>query len=188
VFKKVAFKYPSRDHYVFTDLDLSVNASNKVALVGPSGCGKSTVISLLMRFYDIDAGQILIDGVDIKKFDVNHLRRSIGLVAQEPVLFNESIEYNIKYTKEEATNAEVRKAAEDANALKFIENDEFEKLEAAKEEKEKKEKEEELTGFQRVVGSTKISGGQKQRIAIARAIIKEPHLLLLDEATSALDS
>lgn len=184
-FKNVSFKYPSRERKVFEKLSFKINANNKVALVGSSGCGKSTVISLLLRFYDPQEGEILIDGIDIKKYNLNHLRRSFGVVSQEPTLFNGSIEYNIKYTKPEASETEMTQAANEANCLKFIETNEFEALDA-----DKAKENEYGTGFQRKVGpkGNQISGGQKQRIAIARAILPKPSVLLLDEATSALDA
>ena len=97
VFENVSFKYPTRDQYVFKNLNLTVNAFDKVALVGSSGCGKSTVIQLILRFYDVVDGRILLDGEDIRKYDLKHLRQSIGIVSQEPVLFNGTIEQNIKY-------------------------------------------------------------------------------------------
>jgi len=184
-FRNVTFKYPTRDNDVFKGLSFQVPAGNKVALVGSSGCGKSTIVQLLLRFYDVKQGQILIDGKDIKEFNLRHLRQSFGFVSQEPVLFNGSIEYNIKYSKPNATQEEVKEAANQANALHFIQNNEFDVMNQAN------IKDEVIgSGFQRLVGpkGTQLSGGQKQRIAIARAILNKPRMLLLDEATSALDS
>ena len=183
-FKDVSFKYPTRDHQIFQHFNLSINAGSKVALVGSSGCGKSTIIALLMRFYDIQEGAIYLDGLDIRDYDLNFLRRCFGLVSQEPVLFNGTIEYNIKYVREDADAEEMRNAAKAANALEFIEKNQFEV--GINEEKN----ENYGSGFQRLVGpkGSQISGGQKQRIAIARAVINNPKILLLDEATSALDS
>ena len=140
-------------------------------MVGESGSGKSTVISLLERFYNPDSGHILLDGVDIKKFRISWLRQQMGLVGQEPILFNESIRDNIAYGKEGgATEEEIIAAAQSANAHKFISSL--------------------PNGYDTSVGErgTQLSGGQKQRIAIARAILKDPRILLLDEATSALDA
>ena len=140
-------------------------------MVGESGSGKSTVISLLERFYNPDSGHILLDGVDIKEFRLSWLRQQMGLVGQEPILFNESIRANIAYGKEGgATEAEIIAAAEAANAQEFISSL--------------------PNGYDTNVGErgTQLSGGQKQRIAIARAILKDPRILLLDEATSALDA
>jgi len=142
-----------------------------VGLVGESGSGKSTVISLLERFYNPDTGRILLDGVDIKEFRLSWLRQQMGLVGQEPILFNESIRANIAYGKEGgATEEEIVAAAEAANAHQFI---------CGLPE-----------GYDTSVGErgTQLSGGQKQRIAIARAMLKDPKILLLDEATSALDA
>jgi ATP-binding cassette subfamily B (MDR/TAP) protein 1 len=142
-----------------------------VALVGESGSGKSTVISLLERYYDPDSGRVLLDGVDIKTFRLSWLRQQMGLVGQEPILFNESIRANIAYGKEEdATEDEIIAAANAANAHSFISSL--------------------PNGYDTSVGErgTQLSGGQKQRIAIARAMLKNPKILLLDEATSALDA
>ncbi|KAH6826593.1 P-glycoprotein 11 [Perilla frutescens var. hirtella] len=171
--KHVSFKYPTRpDVQIFKDLSLTIRAGQTVALVGESGSGKSTVISLLQRFYDPDSGQITVDGVDIKNFQLKWLRQQMGLVSQEPVLFNDTIRANIAYGKQEgnATEAEIKAAAEQANADKFISGLQ--------------------QGYDTVVGErgVQLSGGQKQRVAIARAIIKSPKILLLDEATSALDA
>jgi ATP-binding cassette subfamily B (MDR/TAP) protein 1 len=142
-----------------------------VALVGESGSGKSTVISLLERFYDPDSGRVLLDGVDIKTFRLSWLRQQMGLVGQEPILFNESIRANIAYGKEGgATEDEIIAASNAANAHNFISSL--------------------PNGYDTSVGErgTQLSGGQKQRIAIARAMLKNPKILLLDEATSALDA
>ena len=184
-FRNVWFKYPTRPKQILKGISFKINTSEKVALVGPSGCGKSTILSLLLRFYDIDKGEILIDGIPIKQYDLQHLRKSFGVVSQEPTLFNGTIEYNIKYTDPNASDEAMRKAAEQANALKFIESNEFDDIVAGKDGAANHG-----TGFQRLVGpkGSQISGGQKQRIAIARAILNKPNALLLDEATSALDS
>jgi len=185
-FKNVWFKYPTRPKTILKGLNLKIHASNKVAFVGPSGCGKSTVLSLLLRYYDVNKGEILIDGIPIQKYDLRHLRKSIGVVSQEPILFNGTIEYNIKYTNPDASEAEMRQAAEQANAFSFIENNQFDDVAAGRDQDTTKFGK----GFQRMVGpkGSQISGGQKQRIAIARAILRKPKILLLDEATSALDS
>ncbi|KAL2341081.1 hypothetical protein Fmac_009021 [Flemingia macrophylla] len=168
----VSFKYPARPHVpIFKDLCLSIPAGKTVALVGESGSGKSTVISLLERFYNPDSGHILLDGVDIKDLRLSWLRQQMGLVGQEPILFNESIRSNIAYGKEGgATEEEIVAAAQASNAHNFISSLPH--------------------GYDTSVGErgTQLSGGQKQRIAIARAMLKEPKILLLDEATSALDA
>ncbi|KAE8657653.1 ABC transporter B family member 12 [Hibiscus syriacus] len=168
----VSFKYPLRpDIQIFRDLSLSIHAGKTVALVGESGSGKSTVISLLQRFYDPDSGRITLDGVEIKTLQLKWLRQQMGLVSQEPVLFNDTIRANIAYGKGgNATEAEILAASELANAHKFISSLQ--------------------QGYDTVVGErgVQLSGGQKQRVAIARAIVKSPKILLLDEATSALDA
>ncbi|CAE6071266.1 unnamed protein product [Arabidopsis arenosa] len=170
-FNHVKFNYPSRPETpIFDDLCLKIPCGKTVALVGRSGSGKSTVISLLQRFYDPIAGDILIDGVSINKLQVKWLRSQMGLVSQEPVLFATSIEENILFGKEDASIDDVMEAAKASNAHNFISQFPH--------------------GYKTQVGERgmQMSGGQKQRIAIARAIIKSPTLLLLDEATSALDS
>ena len=150
--------------------NLKVEAGKTYALVGPSGCGKSTVIQLLQRFYDPDGGEVLVGGKDVRSLNVKWLRQHIGVVSQEPVLFDTTIAENILYGKEGATTEEVKDAAKNANAHDFIS-----KL---------------PDGYNTFVGEggTQLSGGQKQRIAIARALIRDPKILLLDEATSALDT
>lgn len=171
-FIHVNFKYPSRpDIQIFKDLCLTIHSGQTVALVGESGSGKSTVVSLLQRFYDVDSGEITLDGVEIRKLKVRWLRQQMGLVSQEPVLFNDTIRANIAYGKEgNATEAEIMAATELANAHKFISSLH--------------------QGYDTNVGERgiQLSGGQKQRVAIARAIVKAPKILLLDEATSALDA
>ncbi|XP_019085757.1 PREDICTED: ABC transporter B family member 18-like isoform X2 [Camelina sativa] len=170
-FNHVKFTYPSRPLTpIFEDFCLRIPSGKTVALVGGSGSGKSTMISLLQRFYDPVAGEILLDGVPIHKLQVNWLRSQMGLVSQEPVLFATSITENILFSKEDASINEVVEAAKASNAHSFI--SQF------------------TDGYKTQVGErgVQLSGGQKQRIAIARAIIKSPKILLLDEATSALDS
>ncbi|KAJ6796241.1 putative ABC transporter B family member 21 [Iris pallida] len=170
-FRDVYFSYPARpDEQIFRGFSLSIQSGRTVALVGESGSGKSTVISLIERFYDPHAGEVLVDGINLKEFQLRWIRGKIGLVSQEPVLFASSIRDNIAYGKDGATADEIRVAAELANASRFID-----KM---------------PQGFDTMVGEhgTKLSGGQKQRVAIARAILKDPRILLLDEATSALDA
>lgn len=170
--RHVNFKYPSRpDVQIFRDLSLAIHSGKTVALVGESGSGKSTVVALLQRFYDPDSGHITLDGVDIKALQLKWLRQQMGLVGQEPVLFNETIRANIAYGKDgDATEQEILAASELANAHKFISGLQ--------------------QGYDTMVGErgVQLSGGQKQRVAIARAIVKSPKILLLDEATSALDA
>lgn len=155
---------------LFTDFSLHIPAHQKVGLVGVSGSGKSTLLRLLMRFYDVDKGKITIDNHDISRVTQESLHNHLAYVPQEPALFHRSLRDNIAYARPDATLAEVRKAAKQANALEFIE-----KL---------------PDGFDTLVGErgVKLSGGQRQRIAIARAILKDAPILILDEATSALDS
>ncbi|CAO1945643.1 unnamed protein product [Urochloa humidicola] len=168
--KNVFFRYPARPEQLILDgLCLQVPSGTTMAIVGESGSGKSTIISLVERFYDPQAGEVLIDGVNIMSLQLHWLRGKISLVSQEPLLFMTSIKDNITYGKEDATLEEIKRAAELANAANFIE-----KLPNA---------------YETMVGQrgAQLSGGQKQRIAIARAILKNPKILLLDEATSALD-
>ncbi|CAO1947845.1 unnamed protein product [Urochloa humidicola] len=168
--KEVYFSYPARpEQLIFAGFSLHVPNGTTMAIVGESGSGKSTVISLVERFYDPQAGEVLIDGINIKSLRLGWIRRKIGLVSQEPLLFMTSIKDNIRYGKEDATIEEIKRAVELANAANFID-----KL---------------PNGYDTLVGQrgAQLSGGQKQRIAIARAIIKNPQILLLDEATSALD-
>ncbi|KAK8588140.1 hypothetical protein V6N13_087088 [Hibiscus sabdariffa] len=169
--RDIYFSYPARpEEQIFSGFSLSIPSGITVALVGQSGSGKSTVISLIERFYDPQAGEVLIDGINLKEFQLRWIRGKIGLVSQEPVLFTSSIRDNIAYGKEDATTEDIRAAAELANAANFID-----KL---------------PQGLDTMVGEhgTQLSGGQKQRVAIARAILKNPRILLLDEATSALDA
>ncbi|KAL0398391.1 UNVERIFIED_CONTAM: ABC transporter B family member 9 [Sesamum radiatum] len=167
----VYFRYPSRPNVqIFSGLSLHVQKGKTLALVGHSGSGKSTVISLLERFYDPDAGRVMIDGIDLNKYQLRWIREKMGLVSQEPVLFSTTVKENILYGKPDATDEEIRSAVELANCAEFID-----KL---------------CNGLDTMVGENgaQLSGGQKQRIAIARAILKNPRILLLDEATSALDA
>jgi ATP-binding cassette, subfamily B (MDR/TAP), member 1 len=169
--KHVDFAYPARpDIPIFKDFNLRIHAGRSQALVGASGSGKSTVISLIERFYDPCAGKVMIDGKDIRRYNLKSLRRKIGLVQQEPALFASSILDNIAYGEEGATEEEVIEAAKAANVHGFVSQL--------------------PEGYKTMVGERgmQLSGGQKQRIAIARAVLKNPVILLLDEATSALDA
>ena len=188
-FKNVSFRYPGRTNYVFKDMSFVIEAGKKVAFVGQSGRGKSTVIALVLRFYDIQVGEILLDGVSIKDIDIHLLRSLFGLVGQEPFLFNNTIKYNITYNTYNLPDQKLKEAAVISNAIHFIERDEsFEGQNGLDENVT--EKVEDETGFLRNVGvkGSKLSGGQKQRLAIARAVLREPRVYLYDEATSALDS
>jgi ATP-binding cassette, subfamily B, heavy metal transporter len=168
-FENVSFAYDAA-RPILKDLSFDVAAGHRVAIVGPSGAGKSTISRLLFRFYDVTAGRILIDGQDIRDVTQTSLRAAIGMVPQDTVLFNDTIRYNIRYGRWDASDAEVEEAARQAQIDDFI------RL-APK-------------GYETEVGERglKLSGGEKQRVAIARTILKGPPILLLDEATSALDS
>ncbi len=169
--RHLTFSYPARrDIEVLKSLSLRIQAGETVALVGPSGAGKSTLFDLLLRFYDPDTGQILIDGVDSRKLALTDLRRCFALVPQNPALFHGTIADNIRYARPEASDTAMVKAARIAHADEFIR-----KL---------------PKGYETPLGDTGLglSGGQKQRLAIARALLADAPILLLDEATSALDA
>ncbi len=167
--ENVSFSYNQSQEVLF-GLNLSVNKGQTIAFVGPSGAGKTTVTDLIARFYDVKQGGISLDGIDIREFRQEDLRRLIGIVSQESILFNDSIKNNISLGNQNATDAMIVDAAKAANAHEFI-------LEAE-------------NGYDTNIGErgSKLSGGQRQRISIARALLKNPEILILDEATSALDS
>lgn len=167
-FRDVRFAYEERE--VICGISFTVEKGQTVALVGPSGGGKSTISDLIPRFYDVTAGEIRIDGRDIRQYDLHSLRERMGIVAQDTVLFNDTIENNIRLGNSEATREEVMDAARIANAEQFIA--------------------ETPCGLETNIGDrgAKLSGGQRQRLSIARAVLKNPEILILDEATSALDT
>ncbi|MCG8574899.1 MAG: ATP-binding cassette domain-containing protein, partial [Flavobacteriales bacterium] len=170
-FQGVKFRYPTRPEVLALDgLDLDIRPGETVALVGPSGAGKSTVFQLLQRFYDAEAGRVLLDDVDISDVEPQTLRRRFGAVHQDPVMFGTTAMENIRYGRPDASDDEVRAAAAAAGAAEFLD-----RL---------------PDGYQTELGERgqRLSGGQRQRIAIARAILRDPQILLLDEATSALDA
>ncbi len=170
-FQDVVFRYPSRKELVvLNNLTLKASKGETIAIVGPSGSGKSTLVAMLLRFYDPEAGTILIDGKDAKTYSLTDLRNNMAIVPQDVLLFGGSIKENIAYGKPNATIEEIAEASRKANALDFIES--FPQK------------------FETVVGERgiQLSGGQRQRIAIARAVLKDPSILILDEATSSLDS
>ncbi len=168
-FSRVSFNY-NKDRKILHDISFKIPSGHKVAVVGPSGAGKSTLARLLFRFYDVDSGNIFIDGENIKNVSQQSLRENIGIVPQDTVLFNQTIEHNIRYARLDASEAEIQQAAKHANIHDFIMSL--------------------PDGYQTIVGERglKLSGGEKQRVAIARVILKNPKILIFDEATSSLDS
>jgi ATP-binding cassette subfamily B protein len=170
VLNNITFQHDGNDDPLFSDVYLHIKPKEKIGLIGPSGSGKTTITKLILRFMDLDSGEIIIDGYDISKIKQHDLRRAIAYVPQEPILFHRSLKENIQFGKPSATEQDIAKASEQAHAHNFID-----KL---------PNKYDTLVGERGV----KLSGGQRQRIAIARAMIKDAPILILDEATSALDS
>jgi subfamily B ATP-binding cassette protein MsbA len=167
-FKNIWFKY--QDDYVLKNFSLTIQKGKTIALVGQSGSGKSTIANLITRFYHVNKGEILIDGVNVNDITTSSLRQQLGLVTQEAILFNDSIKNNLKLGKNDATDEEIIEALKVANAWEFV--------------KDLPE------GIETNIGDAggKLSGGQKQRLSIARAVLKSPPIMVLDEATSALDT
>ena len=170
VFENVRFTYEQRDRPVLDGVTLQVNAGQTVAIVGPSGSGKTTLMALLMRFYDPKEGRVLLDGVDLRQLKQSSLRRNIGVVLQDPLLFNDTVRNNIAYGRPAATFAEIEAAARAANAHQFITHLPH--------------------GYDTMVGErgSLLSVGERQRVTIARALIKDPPVIILDEATASLDA
>ncbi len=168
VYDDVSFKY--QQDYVLKNINLEINKGETVAIVGQSGAGKTTLVNLLPRFYDVDSGNILIDGIPLQDLKISSFRNLIGLVSQESILFNDTVYKNIEFGRENVTEEEVVKASKVANAHDFIMELE--------------------NGYETNIGDqgNKLSGGQKQRVSIARAVLKNPPILILDEATSSLDT
>tara|TARA_B100000401_G_C52787352_1_gene711541 strand:+ start:155 stop:1795 length:1641 start_codon:yes stop_codon:yes gene_type:complete len=169
-FQNVSFTYESGNKPAINNINFTIDKGNYIALIGESGAGKSTTIDLLMRFYDPSKGDITIDGTNLKKLSKKSLRKHIGIVPQDIILFNDTVKNNISYGFENPEMKDIKEAAKAANAIDFIN--------------------ELPDGFDTIIGErgTKLSGGQKQRLSIARAIFKNPKILILDEATSSLDS
>ena len=169
-FDRVTFRYGAHVEPLFRDLSLTIKAGERVGLVGHSGSGKSTFVKLIQRLYDVSGGRVLIDGQDVSGVTQKSLRSAIALVPQEAVLFHRSLAENIAYARPGATQADIRRAAELANADRFIENL--------------------PRGYGTLVGErgVKLSGGERQRVALARAFLADAPILILDEATASLDS
>ncbi len=168
-YRHVTFAYDQKEP-ILKDISFTIPSGKMYAIVGPSGAGKSTVVNLLLRLYDVNAGAVMIEGVDVRDFDLAYLRRNIGVVTQDAYLFNGTIRENLLYAKENATQEELENACRLANIHDFIASQEL--------------------GYDALVGNRglKLSGGEKQRISLARVVLKDPKILILDEATSSLDS
>ncbi|HZU69862.1 MAG TPA: ABC transporter ATP-binding protein [Ktedonobacteraceae bacterium] len=168
-FDDVTFSYPGAEEPALSHISFSARPGEVTAIIGGTGAGKSTLVSLIPRFYDIDSGRILVDGVDVREMSQEHLRSKIGFVPQKAVLFSGTIAENIRYGKEDATEEEIQHAADVAQASEFIEKMEY--------------------GFDSVIaqGGTNVSGGQKQRLSIARALVRKPEIYIFDDTFSALD-
>jgi ATP-binding cassette subfamily B protein len=168
-FQNVSFKYPGADDYVLRDISFKARAGQTVAFVGGTGSGKSTLINLIPRFYDVTGGRILIDGADIRDVTQHELREKIGYVPQKSMLFSGSLESNIRYSREDASEEDIRKAADISQSMDFINVSEY--------------------GLQAEIaqGGMNLSGGERQRISIARALAKRPEIYIFDDSFSALD-
>ena len=170
-FKNVSFRYfKNSEDRVLADIDLTIEPGSTVGIIGPTGCGKTTLVSMIPRLYDVDAGEVLVDGVNVRDYSLYNLREGVGMVLQKNVLFSGTIEENLRWGNQDATMDEIKTAAEHAQANKFIQN--F------------------PAGYDTNLdqGGTNVSGGQKQRLCIARALLKNPKILILDDSTSAVDT
>ncbi|PFB31839.1 multidrug ABC transporter ATP-binding protein [Bacillus cereus] len=169
-FKNVSYSYTKNNEYVLKDISFNICKGEKVGIIGSTGSGKSTLAKLLPRLYDVDQGEVCIDGINVRAYDLQKLRASIGFVPQKALLFSGSIEENLRYGKEDATNDELEVAASSACATEFI------------------NKLEDSYQYHLTQGATNLSGGQKQRVSIARALVRKPSILILDDSTSAVDA
>ncbi|MFB5249325.1 ABC transporter ATP-binding protein [Bacillus mycoides] len=169
-FKNVSYSYTKNNEYVLKDISFTVRKGEKIGIIGSTGSGKSTLAKLLPRLYDVDQGEICIDDVNVKAYDLQKLRASIGFVPQKAILFSGSIEENLRYGKEDATDDELELASSSACATEFI------------------NKLDDSYQYNLTQGATNLSGGQKQRISIARALVRKPSILVLDDSTSAVDA
>ncbi|RAT01078.1 multidrug ABC transporter ATP-binding protein [Bacillus cereus] len=169
-FKNVSYSYTKNNEYVLKDISFRISKGEKIGIIGSTGSGKSTLAKLLPRLYDVDQGEICIDGINVKAYDLQKLRASIGFVPQKALLFSGSIEENLRYGKEDATKEELEVAASSACATEFI------------------SKLEDSYQYHLTQGATNLSGGQKQRVSIARALVRKPSILILDDSTSAVDA
>ena len=170
-FKNVSFRYfKNSEDRVLSDINLTIEAGSTVGIIGPTGCGKTSLVSMIPRLYDVDDGQVLVDGVDVRDYSLYNLREGVGMVLQKNVLFSGTIEENLRWGNQDATDEQIRTAAEHAQAHKFVQN--F------------------PDGYNTNLdqGGTNVSGGQKQRLCIARALLKKPKILILDDSTSAVDT
>lgn len=169
-FRNVGFSYPRQNDLVLKNISFTIRKGETIAIVGASGSGKSTLVDLLARFHDVKEGSIFIDGVDIKKIKITDLRKLMGMVTQEPILFNDSIRHNVEFREEQSEDSEIWKVLEASYSTDFVKSED--------------------RGLDSNIGDrgNKLSGGQRQRLTLARALLRNPQILILDEATSALDS